>query len=180
MRLLIDMDGVLADFEAGFLEAWRAQHPELPYIPVAERQLFYLSEEYPSELRPLVREVLTAPGFFRNLAPLPGGLEALQALEGLGHQVFICTSPLRAYQNCVGEKFAWVDAHLGQAWVKRIVLTSDKTLVQGDILVDDRPEVTGIQTPSWEHVVFDAPYNRASPSRRRINWENWRTVLFPE
>jgi len=47
----------------------------------------------------------------------------------------------------------------GPSWVDRIVLAKDKTLVRGDVLIDDKPEVTGSLCPSWEHLVFEAPYN---------------------
>ena len=36
---------------------------------------------------------------------------------------------------------------------------------RGDILVDDKPRVTGGQPTLWTHVLFDQAYNRAS--RRR-------------
>jgi 5'-nucleotidase len=93
-----------------------------------------------------------------------------------GHDVRICTSPLTRFENCVPEKFLWVQRHLGDDWVQRIILTKDKTLVRGDVLIDDKPEVTGRLEPSWEHIVFEAPYNTAS-NARRLNWANWAQVF---
>ena len=34
-------------------------------------------------------------------------------------------------------------------------------VLSGDILVDDKPHVTGAQPTLWTHVLFDQPYNRA-------------------
>ena len=74
-------------------------------------------------------------------------------------------------------------AHLGKSWVDRIILTRDKTLVRGDILLDDAPQAKGSSLePVWEHVYFDQPYNRpgvsdADPSRRRlVAWKDWRSL----
>ena len=43
MRILIDMDGVIADFEGDFLRLWKEQHPEKKFIPLEERKGFYIS-----------------------------------------------------------------------------------------------------------------------------------------
>ena len=61
--------------------------------------------------------------------------------------------------------------------IDRIILTRYKTLVVGDILIDDRPELTGIKSPTWEHVLFDQPYNKAVTGKRRLNWQNYQKVL---
>jgi 5'-nucleotidase len=42
-------------------------------------------------------------------------------------------------------------------------------------LIDDKPEVTGSLVPSWQHLVFEAPYNTVAIGRR-INWSNWQQV----
>lgn len=89
----------------------------------------------------------------------------------------ICTAPLSQYENCVLEKYRWVEKHLGRDFVSKIILTRDKTLIRGDILIDDRPEITGIIEPAWEHIVFNLPYNKNVSGKRRIAWENWRSVL---
>src|SRR5258706_16109929 len=120
MRILVDMDGVLADFETAFLTQWKQRHPEKPYISLEERSTFYLHEQYPLELRDLVPEIYCAPNFFRSLAPIPGGKAALHEMKAMGCEVFICTSPLLFYENCVLEKFQWIEDVLGREWTLQI------------------------------------------------------------
>lgn len=36
-----------------------------------------------------------------------------------------------------------MEKHLGQEFLEQIVLTRDKTVVSGDLLIDDRPDITG-------------------------------------
>ena len=177
MRILVDMDGVLCDFDGEFLKRWRERHPDKFYVPLEERTTFYVKQQYPDELKPLVVEIVLEQGFFRDMMPVAGGREALFEMEEMGLEVFICTSPLSTYKNCVLEKFEWVDRVLGPGWVKRIVLTKDKTLVKADYLIDDKPDITGVESmPSWEHIIYDCPYNR-HVNRRRITWENWKDVF---
>jgi 5'-nucleotidase len=174
--ILVDQDGPLADFERGFLEVWRAKHPEEIAIPVEERSTFYLRDQYPPHVWAWIDEIHHSPGFYRNLPPTPGAVEAMHELLELGFEVRICTSPLSRYENCVLEKYEWTERHLGRDFTKRMIVTKDKTLVRGRFLIDDRPEVTGLVSPEWEHVLFDYPYNRHVP-RRRLTWANWREVL---
>lgn len=179
MLILVDQDGVLADFEVGFLANWRAAYPEAPFVPVEQRTMFRLSQQYPDEWRERLRAVHGARGFFRSLAPVPGAVDALREMRAAGHDVFICTSPLTSYEHCVLEKHEWVEQHLGRDWVRQIILTKDKTLVVGDVLIDDNPEVTGLRTPDWTHVRFHAPYNAQLPGPRLDRWADWRAVLEP-
>ena len=179
MRILVDMDGVLADFDAEFLQRWRGRHPDKLYIPIEERTTFYVKDEYPAELKPLVAEILLESSFFRHMLPVPGAKEALEEMQASGLEVFICTGPLAAYQNCVVEKYAWVEEYLGPSWVRQVILTKDRTLLKADILIDDRPSITGaVDPPEWEHILYDRPYNRGI-NKKRITWDNWRKILRP-
>ena len=176
MLILVDQDGVLADFERGFVDSWTKAVPDHPAVPVESRKSFFIHEDYPEHLRPAILDVVTAPGFFAGLPPIDGAAEALTGLLEAGHDVRITTSPLRQWRNCVAEKYAWVEQHLGGEWTSRMILTRDKTTVRGDVLIDDKPRVTGALTPMWTHLVYDAPYNRnvATP---RLTWATHQQVL---
>ncbi|MBD3253412.1 5'-3'-deoxyribonucleotidase [Candidatus Pacearchaeota archaeon] len=176
MIILVDMDGVIADFETGLLNRFKETHPDKQYVPLEKRTNFYVDEDYPEEMRNLLREIYRGKGFYFSLPPVPGSLEVLTELQSQ-EEVFICTSPLSIYEHCVPEKYQWVDHYLGKSWVRRLILTKDKTVVRGDILIDDRPEVTGITSPSWEHVLYSQPYNQQVSSKRRLTWQDWREVL---
>ena len=177
MRIFVDMDGVITDFDGEFLRRWRKRYPDKLYVPMEERTTFYVKDSYPEELKPLVAETVLEPGFFRNMMPMDGAKEALFEMDKMGFEVFICSSPLSIYKNCVLEKYEWVEKVLGAEWVKRIILTKDKTFVKAEYLIDDKPEITGVEnTPSWEHIIYDRPYNRGA-IKRRLTWENWKSVL---
>lgn len=177
MRILVDMDGVLSDFDGAFLKCWQELHPDKFFVPIEERTTFYVKEQYPDELKTLVSEITGKPGFFRDMMPVKGGREALTEMEKMGFELFICTSPLSRYRNCVLEKFEWAEKHLGSSWVDRIILTRDKTLIKADYLIDDNPKIEGVEIkPGWEHIIYDQPYNRKI-NKKRLTWENWKGVL---
>ncbi len=176
MLILIDQDNVLADFETGFRDAWNASGHAQPALPPHARTTFYLKDDYPAHLLRGVEAIYTAPGFFRGLPPLPGAVAAMAALLEAGHDVRICTSPLAGHHHCVTEKFEWVERHLGAGYVHRLILTRDKTLVHGDVLIDDNPAIRGARKPDWWHILYDQPYNRHLPGPR-MTWADWEQAL---
>jgi len=180
MIILIDMDDVLADFDGEFYRRWLKIHPDKPLTHPGERKSFYVKDDSPENYYPLITEINTAPGFVRNLPLIEGGKEAINEMKDSGHTLFICTSPLLKFQNCVKEKYEWVDEHLGPEWVKRLILTRDKTLVRGDYIIDDKPEISGNVNPVWEHILYDKPYNRNITWKKRLTWDNWREVIEAE
>ncbi|NXN52816.1 NT5M protein, partial [Rynchops niger] len=180
-------DGVLADFEGGFLKKFRARYPDKPYIALEDRRGFWVSEQY-GRLGPELSEkaisIWESKNFFIELEPLPGAVEAVKQMANLADtDVFICTSPIKKYRYCPYEKYAWVEKHFGPEFLEQIVLTRDKTVVSADLLIDDRPDITGAEVnPSWEHVLFTACHNKhlqlKPPSRRLQSWtDDWRAIL---
>lgn len=177
MRILVDMDGVLANFDRRLEEELRRLHPHEIIVPLEQRTKFRVKEEYPVHLHESIESIYATPGFFHSLPPVYGGLDALREMFALVRDVYICTSPPSLYQHCTTEKYQWVNDHLGSDWTRRVIMTKDKTLVRGDILIDDNPMIVGAEIPLWEHVLYDCPYNRSSTSQRRLTWQNWKEVL---
>lgn len=181
MLLLIDMDGVLADFEQGLRQKWRQAYADVPPLPAAERLSFYASRDYPEYLQSRVGKVCFAQGFFRDLPPLPGAIEAVHTLVAAGHEVRLCSSPLLQNPYCVDEKYQWVAEHLGQGWMDKVILTKDKTLVHGDYLIDDKPDIEGLKTPHWQQLLYDATYNQTVTHLPRLRWDqpdSWQPLLL--
>lgn len=178
--ILIDQDGVLADFEQGVNLAYQAKFDSpLPPLPHG-RQHFYLADDYP-EHKETLRQIYTTQGFFENLPPIKGAIDALQTLLKAGKDVRICTAPISEYRHCVAEKFAWVEKHLGLEWTQRIILTKDKTWVRGDVLIDDKPVITGSLIPTWEHWHYAHQYNKGvNNGSPRVTWadkSSWEKLL---
>jgi 5'-nucleotidase len=158
--VLVDMDGVLADFDAEVLARLAAHHP---HVPRATRQNFYIAEDYP-EHTALLRQISSEPGFFAALPLVDGALEGWQRIVDLGYHPRVCTSPLRRNRHCEAEKLGWLEKHFapvhGEAVAREAIVTRDKHLCDGIALIDDRPEIRHSATAPWQHIVFDRPYNQ--------------------
>ncbi|WP_066800682.1 5' nucleotidase, NT5C type [Moraxella oblonga] len=176
MLILIDQDNVLANFDKGMVDCFCKQFPHLPLNK--ERTKFYWADDYP-EYANYFSQIYTTKGFFEHLEPMNGAIDAIKALLAFGHDVRICTSPISDYRHCVNEKFIWVEKHLGFDWTKRLILTKDKSWVRGDILIDDKPIITGSLTPTWTHWHYLHSYNAHLPNKKVV-WtdkESWAELL---
>lgn len=172
--ILVDMDGVLADFNHALEEAWN-YHPlalENNWFPLYEidnptiKLPPVLRQRFGEEAAKLFYDILSSGSFYFDLDPMPGAIEGMLALEEEGHDVMICTAPSRHVPTCASEKIEWAKSNLGWEWGAKTIIARDKTLIYGDYLIDDKHDIRGIHEPSWEHIVFKAPHNDSE-----ITWE---------
>ncbi|XP_063149217.1 5'(3')-deoxyribonucleotidase, cytosolic type [Candoia aspera] len=187
LRVLVDMDGVLSDFEGGLLRGFAASYPGEPHVELAQRKGFSALDQYRrlrEDLGEKVASVYESPGFFLSLPPIPGAVEAMHEMIQMPNtEVFICTSPIRKYEHCVTEKYRWVDKHLGPQFAERLILTRDKTVVSADLLFDDKDIIKGAEpNPRWEHILFSCCHNKhlklQPPQRRLESWtDDWKAIL---
>lgn len=176
LTILVDMDGVLCKWQEMYDNLLRTHYPHIPVFPFEKVTRFKTQSFYAEEHRAEIAEMMDRPGFYRDLEPMEGSVEALKAMRAAGINVFLCTAPYVTNKTCASEKMEWVEKHLGADWLNRTIITSDKTLVRGTILIDDKPNIKGAMKPMWKHIVFDAPYNRGIEPR--INqWNEWIHVL---
>jgi 5'(3')-deoxyribonucleotidase len=156
--ILVDVDGVLADF-TGAVREW---------------DLFAL---YPEDLQSMIKRRISDPGFCAELKVLPGAEEGVRELVQLG-DVYAVTSPWWSSPTWPYERTRWLDRWFGMP-ADRVVQTSAKQLVFGDVMIDDRPENliewrSCQQARGWctRAVLVDAPYNqgRAELAHRAHGW----------
>ncbi len=108
--ILIDMDGVLVDYDKRAAEL---------------RQIGYDGK------------VFEHPTGFWDMEAIPHAIEAYHQLNQ-HFEVYICSTPAWETPEVWMEKRRWVEKHLGEAAHKRLILTHNKGLVRGDYLIDDR------------------------------------------
>jgi len=177
--------------DAGFRREWARFGHDPSKI---DRTKSYAMEDCVApELREAAITVMSQPGFFRDLPPMEGAVRAVEEMIERGFSVLICTSPLPSNPTCPQDKIEWVRRHLGHIEFRQpgdakkrlaaqdiIVMTRDKTFVMGDVLIDDKPVIQGCMRPTWEHIVFGAPYNELTPADDRLrfdDWSSWQGVL---
>jgi 5'-nucleotidase len=170
--ILVDMDGVLADFDRAVVETLRPRCPEIE-LPTTSHRIRLQFPQYAAE----IKAVTSATGFFRDLEPIKGALDGWQRLKDLGYHPRICSSPLFWHKECEQEKRAWLAAHLGPDVAAEAHIVDDKCHCPGLALIDDIPELTCGPAP-WPHIVFDHPYNRHAGSPHRLR--GWDDPALPD
>lgn len=190
LPILLDQDGVLADFVKGLyrsLELFTSAEVYARLPDPASLKRFYIEDSVntgdPSldeRLKKLIREVVDDhSSLFLGLPAIQGAVHYAQQLKAEaakeGIDVIICTAPHVQNRSCHSDKANWVRIKLNEAWAKNMIMTHDKTLVQGLVLVDDKPKIKGALTPTWQHIIFDTSYNRDAHGPRVCGW-NEQTV----
>lgn len=175
-HILIDLDGVVADWVGGVKRLFEKTNPGKVLAPVSEFKNYYLQDDYPHWKNEL-SVTSHSKGLYSSLELIPGALEALKDIENnCLHFIepFLCSTPDVKYEDqmCFTEKAAWVEKHLGSFWTERLILTQDKTVVFGDLLIDDKPDITGSIEHSWTQVLYAQSYN-AHCGEPRFTWDEW-------
>ena len=128
----------------------------LSNAPVALRfgDLDQLSEETRKKYQDDIDEV---PGFFGDLRPIEGALEAFEKLSER-YEVYILSTAPWGNPSAWIDKLRWVKRHLPEVGYKRLILSHNKHLNRGDYLIDDR-KANGAGEFAGEHIHFgQEPY----------------------
>ncbi len=109
----VDMDNVLVDFPWGIDQ---------------------LSEETKKKYGDELDEI---PGFFSDLPPIDGAIDAFYKLREHYDTYILSTAPWNN-PSAWTDKLLWVKKHLPDKGYKRLILSHNKNLNHGDYLIDDR------------------------------------------
>jgi len=171
--VLVDMDGVLVDFDGEVLRRMEKEFPHIKLLP--ERQKFYVSDDYP-EYSELVRYISDQPGFFESLPLLDNAVEGWQRMIELGYDPRICSSPMLSNPYSKSEKHISIQKHLvpifGELALANAIISREKAEHNGIALIDDKPEIKNADKATWTHILYDQPYNRNIDKPRIKGWKD--------
>lgn len=186
MLIGLDLDGVEADWD-GYLDRQLDLNPNLAGFPRQPERGWNNFAEADARHKKAVYQILEHPSFYAELEPIPGAVEAAQLMRADGHDVIFVSSPWETNPMGYQAKADWLAKHYGSWARKNLILTSDKTIIYCDVLVDDKPEIKGRllrpdapQMPSWTRVFYHQSYNAGLEGARIMNWTDgsWEGVLY--
>ena len=114
--IYVDMDNVLVDFKSGMRKLGLPDDAEKPD---------------------------NTPGIFSAMDPMPGAVAGFNKLHEMGHEVYILSTAPWENPSAWSDKLEWVKKYLGDFAERKLILSHNKNLNQGDWLIDDRNDANG-------------------------------------
>lgn len=171
MRILVDMDGVLCDLIGKWFYTYNQEYRD-------NISLEHMTEWGPHRYAKRGKKIykyLSLPGFFRDLAPLPGAVEGMRQLVEAGFDVVIVTSARRGHKD----KLDWVEEHLPFLPRDQVIFAHRKELIRGDIMFDDAPHhLRNFARYGGEAVAMAYPYNQDVPCTRVHSWAEFTKLVL--
>lgn len=156
--VLVDMDGPLADFDRAFHDLCTARGWPLHSTFETQCHRFATDCMDDNSHAAEARRIVDSCHWFLDLEVVDGAVDGLAELDRVA-EVWICTKPLEANPYCRDDKAAWVERYLGEHWLRRLILSPDKSMVRGSILLDDAPKPPWFERAEWAPVIFPTPWN---------------------
>lgn len=158
LRILVDVDGVLADFCGACIDFVKEVKGETHSPEKLMQWDTFEAMGYPYLWADFFARIETGDIVFK---PLPGAQEAIAELQK-HHEVVIVTAPADEVPSWTSKRDLWLKEYFGIGR-DHIVHTKGKKYVAGDVFIDDNFD----NCFSWhvEHMdkltlLWDAPYNR--------------------
>lgn len=146
-KLMLDMDGVLADF---------CRSPKFQSSDEVVKSPPRMFEEF----------------FFETLPPIDGALWGVRELLKLDYDIHILTQPVKETHYSYSEKDAWIKKWIPELWGK-LILTQNKELLSSKdrILVDDNQIKWSDSWVAGGGVFYYFDYSKESKDHNRLMWE---------
>ena len=134
MRLGIDLDGVVADFNVGWMERYNREFgTDLHHSQVVSWDGLHKLTHFPTMDDFWAWAQLGATSFFRDLPAIEGAVESLHELAR-EHRIVIISSK---FDWAIPDTLAWLAEH--RVLAREIHFVWDKTTVPCDVYLEDAP-----------------------------------------
>jgi 5'(3')-deoxyribonucleotidase/uncharacterized protein with PQ loop repeat len=167
LRIGIDMDEVMADALSEHLRRYNAAFGTC--LTAEDTTGRHLEQCIPADRRAAAEAMFDA-AFFEDLDVMPDCQEVVAELAGR-HDVFIVTAAMDVPCS-FDAKYRWLRRHFPFIPQSHYVFCGDKTIVDADYLIDDRPR--HLHKFKGRGLLFSAPHNARETQFRRVS--SWREI----
>lgn len=169
LTILVDMDDTVENLAATWIGMVNERYgtsarPE-------NQRVWDMSQAFPELDKEQVYEFLREEELYYRVQPLPGAQEYLKKLFDEGHDIyFVTVNPHHTvhakFEGIVQRYFPFID------W-DHMIITRNKHLIRGDVLVDDGPH--NLEGAKYRKILFTAAHNRDydAEGNGMIRVDNW-------
>ena len=94
-------------------------------------------------------------GFWLSLPPIKGAVEAVKELRSKDEfDVYILTAPSVRNPHSYMEKRQWIEKYFDYDFCKKLIISPNKALLKGDVLIDDNIQGKGQEDFEGELIKF--------------------------
>lgn len=164
-RLLVDMDGVLADVYPRFFELYEQETGNKKTM----REIIGLKEgvAFPE----LCRWVKT-PGFFRTI-PVMADSQRVMKLLNEAYEILII-SMATEFPVSLSDKQLWLNDHFPFISWRQSVFCGNKSLIPADLMIDDH--FKNLDHFTGETIMFIQPHNINNIDHQHKTVSSWREI----
>jgi 5'-nucleotidase len=164
-RIAIDMDNVIADITAAFIDS----HEK-------ETGLRLSPEDYNGKIEkdafPNVMEWVNTEGYFRHLPVMADSQRVVKRL--MAHYDVFIVSAATEFPKSLFDKMGWLEEHFPFIGWQRVCLCGSKTIIKADILIDDH--FKNLDYFEGETFLFTASHNVLADNRRHRRVNSWLEI----
>ncbi len=164
-RLIIDMDGVLADVYLQFIAMEEKESSSKINIQDLKGK-----EEY--KAFPNGRKHVNSKGFFRNAPLMPDAVESLRRLNEQ-YEIYIVSAAME-FPGSLIEKHEWLAEHFPFIGWQQITFCGSKKIIKGEIMIDDH--FKNLDNFEGQTILFTQPHNEGPDDRGHTRVTGWMEI----
>lgn len=172
MTILVDMDDTLENLCDIWIQCINERNGTNVHIDDIKE--WNMPKHFPGIESKDVFEPLFDKEMWKRVKPLPGAVKYLKKIIDDGHKVVVVTA---SHQDTVSYKLNYVlFKYFPYLSTNDVIVTSQKQLIRGDILIDDAPH--NLEGGSYIGVLMSAPHNRDYDADKNgfFRADNWKQI----
>lgn len=164
-RILFDMDDVINDFLGTLIEDYnKANSASVERSDITDWDLTKCKCLNAAEAMKLFKK----KGFFLSIPPKASSVVAINTMiESTKYDIYIVTAcgSVEEYK----EKQEWLKKYIPAFNLNRLIMCSEKNIIRGDVLVDDKPQNLIECSPYMRCMLYDMPTNKSCKGFKRVS-----------
>jgi 5'-nucleotidase len=164
-RILVDMDGVLADVYPRFFELFEKETGKRKTIG----EVIGLKE---GEAFPELFRWVETPGFFRTIPVMTDSQRVLKLLNATYDIIVI--SLATEFPVCLTDKQLWMNEHFPFISWKQVVFCGNKSLIPADLMIDDH--LKNLDSFKGPTLMFTQLHNMTIEDSRHKRVNSWAEI----